>query len=855
MAPPADSRTLVSALSSLVLVTAALALVYHARSAAEPAQVHQQHEPDEPPQPRYKTKRERFSLASHRWELDVDSDDDCGDPDDDEAGEGTGETVGDDSKVRKKKKKERSLFTVSHRSYPKMPEWASFEDYVAVALESKLLVDSLRDVHALQGCEEVFEDKPSIDARDLYLARDEIRKHQSTVRDEATRLAAAEAADDKPLSSVDGAVEPSAVPTRTSTPDDQKDQAQPLIEPKIKTASALENEAHQLEVLLTFIDELFASTSAKLRRLLEPPSTSTTLSSQTTSPSDWHPQISYALLWALFKPGSIAVGDHEESGEKVAFRVLSCEYSVDRKESLFNVRGQAVVWNGDAFVRHWVQESIGKFKGLRRLSSLSVAPLDTSSALYAHLVSRGKQYVALTGAAHPAEGGSGVRFLDYNDILIQVVGRGPLREIFKSRAEGRDVVDVKGYRKMMPGQASMEFFDPDDWDPVAGPPPVRPPVLDELADPTSSTSSTPLRPTQVAPSDLALLPPTVHGFSLVVREWGELLVEHFSEIQFREDAFERLVLDAETKRLVKGLVEYSNTASKRRVQGRAAAAAARSGAAAGEVEREPEKDEARPAQRTDIIDGKGGGLVIALHGPPGTGKTLTAQAVAETLRVPLYTVGAGSLGVQADVLEKRLRDVLDVAEQWGATLLIDEADVFLAKRTIGDLQRNAMVSVFLRLLEHHSGTLILTTNSIRSIDEAFLSRFSIAITYPNLDRDKRRTIWRSFLELAGVGISTRSSSTSASSTATPNGLASTISPTYLDSLAAHSSLNGRQIKNAVRTAQAHARSQGLAAPGEEHLDVVIKAVEAFKRDLEEADEQGVYEVAGEGWKDSTSIFN
>lgn len=163
----------------------------------------------------------------------------------------------------------------------------------------------------------------------------------------------------------------------------------------------------------------------------------------------------------------------------------------------------------------------------------------------------------------------------------------------------------------------------------------------------------------------------MHGFSLAAREWGELLVEHFAEIRFRDDAFDRLVLDPDTKRLVKGLVEDNNMASKRRVHG---GSAARAGAAASESEdgSERERGEERPAQRTDIVDGKGGGLVIALHGPPGTGKTLTAQAVAETLRVPLYTVGAGSLGVQADVLEKRLRDVLDVAEQWGATLLIDE---------------------------------------------------------------------------------------------------------------------------------------------------------------------------------------
>jgi len=81
-------------------------------------------------------------------------------------------------------------------------------------------------------------------------------------------------------------------------------------------------------------------------------------------------------------------------------------------------------------------------------------------------------------------------------------------------------------------------------------------------------------------------------------------------------------------------------------------------------------------------------------------------------------------GVPADILEKRLRDILDIAETWGATLLIDEvrqqyyvtptilfadqiifsqADVFLEARAKHDIQRNALVSVFLRLLEYHSG--------------------------------------------------------------------------------------------------------------------------------------------------------
>jgi SpoVK/Ycf46/Vps4 family AAA+-type ATPase len=111
-----------------------------------------------------------------------------------------------------------------------------------------------------------------------------------------------------------------------------------------------------------------------------------------------------------------------------------------------------------------------------------------------------------------------------------------------------------------------------------------------------------------------------------------------------------------------------------------------------------------------------------------TGKTLTAEAVAELLEVPLYSVGAGELGVNADILEKRLRDILDTASQWGAILLIDEADVFLEQRSMHDVARNGLVSVFLRLLEYHQGILFLTTNRLKTIDSAFLSRFSIAVS-------------------------------------------------------------------------------------------------------------------------------
>jgi SpoVK/Ycf46/Vps4 family AAA+-type ATPase len=101
----------------------------------------------------------------------------------------------------------------------------------------------------------------------------------------------------------------------------------------------------------------------------------------------------------------------------------------------------------------------------------------------------------------------------------------------------------------------------------------------------------------------------------------------------------------------------------------------------------------------DIINAKGGGIIFLLHGPPGVGKTLTAEATSETLKKPLYSVNVGELGTDLEKLEYRLKNILEICYAWDAVLLLDEADIFLEKRNDNDIQRNAMVGVFLRLLE------------------------------------------------------------------------------------------------------------------------------------------------------------
>jgi len=121
-------------------------------------------------------------------------------------------------------------------------------------------------------------------------------------------------------------------------------------------------------------------------------------------------------------------------------------------------------------------------------------------------------------------------------------------------------------------------------------------------------------------------------------------------------------------------------------------------------------DSQPPKKFDDIIKSKGLGLILVLYGPPGVGKTLTAECVAEFSRRPLYTVSSGDLGTTASTLDPRLSRTLDLASTWNAVLLIDEADIFLERRSLYDMERNSLVSIFLRVLEYYSGILFMTTN-------------------------------------------------------------------------------------------------------------------------------------------------
>ena len=80
---------------------------------------------------------------------------------------------------------------------------------------------------------------------------------------------------------------------------------------------------------------------------------------------------------------------------------------------------------------------------------------------------------------------------------------------------------------------------------------------------------------------------------------------------------------------------------------------------------------------------------------------MTAESLSEKLGCLLWCLSLSKLRTTPATLEDTLVKVMDVAALWGVLLLLDEADVFLEKQTTIDHTRNAMIGVFLRLLEYY----------------------------------------------------------------------------------------------------------------------------------------------------------
>ncbi|KAJ5984702.1 hypothetical protein N7481_006801 [Penicillium waksmanii] len=582
-------------------------------------------------------------------------------------------------------------------------------------------------------------------------------------------------------------------------------------EKKKKARKAAANKAAHLKILIKYLDMDYADIKKTLYPLLEANT------------------ITFDLLWALYKPNTIAYcPTYGNSDEPRAFKM---EYAI--KESSFmkgqwySVEGRYLEYDGKDFGFGTMSAEVESFKGARKITSLACYPLQyhrDSEALRGRLIERGKRFVALRGMNYRFH--KGMAFYKKKRSFV-----------VKVNINGRVMIDPAIHRRINPNYpiSTVRPKDPDLLDPSEagmsdadeegsdgggcccggsdsdsdnggcsdtprtvykviegddGNPRVVEVEVDENGqeitkekmDRIEGDATSPSQEREFTEEELLIASPVVLGFAFSEKLWLEFTVSGISDIEWNVDAFDSLVLPNNQKSIVKALVESHTFHAAENID--------------------------------DVIQGKGKGLVAVLHGPPGTGKTLTAEGIAELLRRPLYMVSAGELGTDSRTLEAELNKILDIAHSWGAVLLLDEADIFLEKRTIHDIHRNALVSIFLRLLEYFQGILFLTTNRVETFDDAFQSRIHVALRYGDLTSKAKRSIWKMFLErvraIEGVKVAT-------------------FTEENYDILSRHT-LNGRQIKNSVRTAQALAVNESSPL-SMDHIKRVLEVAETFDQDL------------------------
>ncbi|KAK3298739.1 P-loop containing nucleoside triphosphate hydrolase protein [Chaetomium fimeti] len=425
-------------------------------------------------------------------------------------------------------------------------------------------------------------------------------------------------------------------------------------------------------------------------------------------------------LWMIFQPGTVVVSAHK--GPLSAFEMVETEYMQNNCGKFLQVRCDCVDYGGKEFGRYQEGINIPEFIGTKKITGLKVYPLHfhtDKDEVVTKLTERGALFEKLAGHHYKQYAGKAITWdREGNEVECQITGR--------------IIVDIDSFNRFSPWRVRyLNDFNAND--------------LDKFTKHKEKIGVS---------DDKFILPPyyqmlarcRTRGYSLKFKKWLDFFVEQITEVVWNSTAFDKLVLPPDQKELILSFSESQIAGS----------------------------------NFDDIIQGKGKGIICLLSGPPGVGKTLTAEAVAENLKVPLHMLSSGDLGSDPWEVERELNSILELVARWNAILLLDECDVFLEARSTHELERNKIVSIFLRTLEYYEGIMFMTTNRVDDIDAAFQSRIHVSIEYPDLTSASRRTIWANFLRGSTIK--------------------SSLTDKDINELA-ELKLNGRQIKNVLKTAQ------------------------------------------------------
>ena len=430
------------------------------------------------------------------------------------------------------------------------------------------------------------------------------------------------------------------------------------------------------------------------------------------------PMVTFDTVWLLFQPGTEIYADFMQqksspgAGFEMASVVYKAEYKTEKDHTDYLVIYSWFMSSDGEMVGRSVSTNwIVRFEGEKEVAQLQVRPVSYfDPSLRACFISWGKIAHDLFKNRNKAIFFDGRAYSKKTarKVYAFTITSDEYSNPFKYRGEAIiDPISTIKYNVM----EDMIYWHPtpDDID-------DRSPHLVELGGNSNKYSDYESLSVAFELTDhqCFLMYPFIGGFGLVDKEWKAFHIAGVQAARYDKIALDKLVLDSSDLNIIKAI-------SHRQAFGHG-------------------------PPTLDFIEGKGQGQVILLHGPPGVGKTYIVESVATYFGRPLLSLSIADVGTNEELVEKSLSRWLNLAETWNAVLLIDEADVFLEKRSKNKLERNGLVSVFLRKIKYFQDLLFLTTNRIGQIDDAFSSCIHAKIQYPKLSNEKCSKIWELFFE-------------------------------------------------------------------------------------------------------------